>query len=208
MEIPPNISSSIYRINQSEDRWKALYVATWGYSYQISTQFFGTPLWDKEISFGLPASKNNCSHPYTPNQLYSILTSRDGEFTIGHIQTLFSIFEDIWNESSKILCSKELDTSKWENIAKFFDENKDIISNAELRELKLAKETRNCYLHKLSKIDQRWVEAYIDAKGINPISSIGGELSASFPNSFHQIEEWNELITNLTNKIKIKIEVI
>lgn len=206
MELPISIGSAISRINQSEDKWKALYMATWGYSYWIKAQFENTENWDKRLEFGLPASKNSNRHIYTPNQIHSILTSRDGEFTIGHLQTLFSLFEDLIKESSKILYSQEVDASKWEEIKKFFDENNDIVSDSELKELKLAKVTRNCYIHNNGKINQRWIDAYTEAKG-STIASIGDELERGFPNSFHQIEEWNELIVKTTGKIKEKIEL-
>lgn len=205
MDLPVNIGSAISRINQSEDKWKALFMATWGYSYQINNQFSGTELWDKNVQFGLPASKNNHQHTYTPEKIHSILTSRDGEFTLGHLQTLFSLFEDLLKESSKILCSSELDASKWTNIRQFFIENSDTASETELKELKLAKETRNCYLHNNGKVDQKWIDAYNDARGIS-LCSIGEDLEKGFSNTFHQIEEWNELIVNLTNRIKTKIE--
>jgi len=206
MEIPKDILYIIERINQSEDKWKALYMGTWGCSYQIKNKFENTPNWDKEVQFGLPAFKNK-SHVYTPHQLHSILTSRDGEFTMGHLQTLFSLFEDLLNEASKIICSLELDTSKWPNMKKFFeaDDTKDILNGAQIKELKLAKETRNCYIHNGNKIDQKWLDSYIDAKG-SPIASIGDDLTKGFPNFFHQIEEWHILVVNTTNKIKNKLE--
>jgi len=209
MELPVSILSIIDRINQSENKWKALYMATWGYSYWVKSQFENTNSWDKEVQFGLPASKNK-SHIYTPHQLYSILTSRDGEFTLGHLQTLFSLFEDLLNEASKILCASELDTSKWPNMKKFFEEDdtKDILTDIQIKELKLAKETRNCYIHNGSKINQKWLDSYRDAKS-NPIASIGDNLSKGFKefqDLFHQIEEWHKLIVDTTNNIKSKIE--
>ena len=205
MEIPISIGSTISRINQSEDRWKALYMAAWGYSDYIKAQFENTEHWNNKVEFGLPRSKNNRKHIYTPSQIHAILTSRDGEFTIGHLQTVFSLFEDLLNESSKILCTKEIDTGKWQGIKQFFDENNDLVSEKELKELKLAKETRNCYIHNSGKIDQWWIEAYTKAKG-NPMALIGHDLEKGFPNSFHQIEEWNELVVSITGKIKNKIE--
>lgn len=205
MDIPINIGSTISRINECEDRWKALFMATWGHSYIIKAQFSGTQLWEEEVPFGLPSSKNNSQHSYVPKQLYSILTSRDGEFTISHLQTLFSLFEDLIKDSSQILCLGEKDASKWQGIKEFFNENEDLISESELKELKLAKETRNCYIHNNGKIDQRWIDAYTESKGI-PIASVGDELSRGFSNIFYQIEEWNEFIVDLTRKIKDKIQ--
>jgi len=205
MDIPNKIKYIIERILKSEDRWKALYMATWGWSYQIKAQFEKTEFWEKTKSFGLPASKNK-QHFYKPKELYSILTSRDGEFTIGHLQTLFSLFEELLNEASKILFNFELDTSKWKNMKKFFnqDDTKDILTKKDINELKLAKETRNCFIHNGSKIDKRWLDAYRDARGV-PTVSMGSELQKSFSNIFHQIENWHGLIVNITKKIEGKI---
>lgn len=140
MDISNKVKYIIERILKSEDRWKALYMATWGYSYQIKVQFEKKEFWEKTISFKLPASKNK-QQVYKPKELYSILTSRDGEFTIGHLQTLFSLFEELLNEASKILFNLELDTSKWKNMKEFFnqDDTKDILTKKDINELKLAK---------------------------------------------------------------------
>ena len=207
MEIPNNVLSIISRIDKSEDKWKALYMGAWGFSNKIKDQFENTEKWNKKIRFNLLASKNNQIHIYTPKQLYSILTSKDGEFTIGHLQTLFSLFEDLLNETSKILCPNELNTGKWQNMKLFFEqtETNDILSETQIKELKLAKETRNCYIHNGSKVNQRWLNAYQDAKG-NPIALLSDDLNKGFPNLFHQIEEWHELIVNTTSNIKTKIE--
>jgi len=207
MEVPSNILSIISRINQSENNWKAIFMAIWQHSEKIKSHFQNTGEWNKKISFQLPLSKNNVEHYYTPYQLYSILTSRDGEFTIGHLLTLFSLFEDLLNQSSKILCSSELTTSKWENMKNFFkeDKTKDILFINEINELNLAKKTRNCYIHTGGKIDSEWIKAYKEVKG-DPIVSIGDELNKGFPNIFHQIEEWNELIMKISSRIKTKIE--
>lgn len=207
MDLPPNITSIITKINESEDKWKALYMATWGLSYKIKADYEKTEKWEKMIAFGLPASKNKF-HTYSPKKLYDILTSRDAEFTVGHLQTLFSLFEDLLNESSNILCPNEINASKWENIKKFFSETdtNDILSDSEMMELKLAKETRNCYLHNGGKIDQRWLDAYKESKG-EPIAKINDSLKDGFSNLFYQIEDWHKLIIQLTNKIKIKIEI-
>lgn len=205
MEIPRNIKYIIESILKSEDRWKALYMATWGYSYQIKTQFEETQKWEKQIPFGLPASKNK-HHTYKPNELHSILISRDGEFTIGHLQTLFSLFEELLNEASKILLNLDLNTSKWKNIKIFFNQpnTKDILSEQDVNELKLAKETRNCFIHNGSKINQRWLDAYQRARRATTVK-LGDDLQKGFSNIFHQIEDWHELIVNITKKVEEKI---
>ncbi len=206
MQVPTNILSIVEKINQSEDNWKALFMGMWGHSYYIKDQFENTTNWKKEMAFGLPSSKNKF-HIYTPEKLHSILRSKDGEFTLGHLQTLFSLFEDLLNEASKILCSSKLNTSQWPNMKKFFEEDhtKDILTDLQVKELKLAKETRNCYIHNGSKTNQIWLNSYEDVKG-SPIVSKGEDLIMAFPNVFHQIEEWQILIVDITNKIKSKIE--
>src|SRR3989344_6414374 len=209
MNIPTNILSIIDIINKSEDRWKATYMSFWGYASLIKSQFENTSDWDKEIKLWLPASKNR-HHIYTYKQLHSILTSKDLEITLNYLQTLFSLFEELLNEASKILCSSELNTSKWIYMEEFFKENNtnDILTSPQLKELKLAKETRNCYIHKGSKINKKWLNAYKEAKG-NPIASINQNLMkgfGGFKKLFHQIEEWQDLIIEISNKIKNKIE--
>jgi len=206
MEIPNNIKYIIKRILKSEDRWKALYMATWGYSYQIKAQFEKTEFWEKIMVFGLPASKNKQQHTYKPEELYLILTSRDGEFTIGHLQTLFSLFEELLNETSKILFNFELDTGRWKNMKEFFNQDytKDILGGKDINELELAKETRNCFIHNGSKINGRWLDAHRNARGIST-AILGDELQRGLSNVFHQIENWNELIVNVTKKVEQKI---
>ncbi len=207
MEIPSNISSIILRINQSEDNWKAIFMAIWQYAGIIKVQYENTPNWDSKIEFGLPASKNNSRHSYTFHKLHSILTSRDEDFTLRHLQTLFSLFEELLNEASEILFPQKLKTYKWDKMEEFFknDKTKDILSSEEIKELKLAKMTRNCYIHNGSKIDQPWVDSYKEAKG-NSTNLMGQELHSGFPTLFHKIEDWNELIVNTASKIKTKIE--
>ncbi len=205
MEIPIIIGSAITRINQSEDRWKAVYMAVWGYYFQIRDKFENTPYWNKPLKFGLPAFPKGF-HPYTPSELCSILTSKDEGITFEHLITLFSLFEELLNESSKILCSKEINASKKQGMNKFFEENKDIISEQELKELNLAKETRNCYIHNNGRIDQKWIDAYKEARGSSSASKREG-LEVGFSSLFHQVEEWHKLIVNLALGIESKIKL-
>ena len=91
MELPISIGSTISRINQSEDRWKAVYMAVWGYYYKIRDEFKDTPNWNKPLKFGLPAFPKGY-HQYTPSELCSILTSKDEGITFEHLITIFSLF--------------------------------------------------------------------------------------------------------------------
>jgi len=56
--------------------------------------------------------------------------------------------------------------------------------------LKLAKETRNCFIHNGSKVDDRWLKAFFELKGVNSVHKIGDER----PVGFHQVEDWHALL--------------
>jgi len=204
MEIPENINNIIQKILESEDKWKALYMATWGFSYNIEGRFKNTNLWEKKIQFGLPAARKKY-HEYEPERLHKILTSKDGEFTLGHLQTLFSLLEELVTELCFFLYSgKEVNAGKFGNLKNFLLGNKSYetlkigVIEDELKELKLAKETRNCFIHNSSKVDKNWLVAYKEARGENRTIKTGDELSIGF----HQIEDWHELIVQITNRIK------
>ncbi len=62
-----------------------------------------------------------------------------------------------------------------------------------VQELKLAKETRNCFIPNGSKVDEKSLECYRETR-----ARINDEL----PVSFHQVEDWYKLI------VRIVIEII
>ena len=84
------------------------------------------------------------------------------------------------------------------------DDTKDILDDKQRNELYLAYQTRNCYVHRGGKIDGEWIKAYTVARG-KPIASEGEDLDKGI-NIYHEIEEWNELIVYIANKMKAKIE--
>ena len=111
MEAPPNIVAILNKLNESEDRWKAMFMGTWGFSYYLKNTYKDTDMWKKPFPFGLPASKHK-EYTYTPEKLHFLLTSQDHAFTLGHLQTLFSLFEELLNESSSILLNRQVNVSK------------------------------------------------------------------------------------------------
>ncbi|MEW6617367.1 MAG: hypothetical protein AB1333_03025 [Patescibacteria group bacterium] len=161
------------------------------------------------INLELPASKKGHSYKWKPKELYSILTSRDGQFTLGHLQTLFSLFEELLCETSKTLFDLEINTGKWKGIETFFSQNsfKDILLPEELGELKLAKETRNCFIHNNSKIDDKWLSAYQGVRETKTLlpDLIGADLDSGLQNTFHEIENWHDLIVDISKRIVEKI---
>lgn len=160
------------------------------------------------IKLQLPASKNGYFE-WKIKEPYSILSSRDGQFTLGHLQTLFSLFEELLYEIAKTIFDKEIDTSKWVGIENFFDleDFNKVLTSQEFMELKLAKETRNCFIHNGSKIDNQWLSAYQNARGnkVLLISLEGKGLGEGLSNIFYEIEDWNNLIVNISKKVKDRV---
>ena len=198
------------KIEESESDWKANYMANWGYSYCLEEKFSKTPKWDIKIKFGLPAFGKGY-YEYVPAELYRIIRSKDVRNTYENLIIIFSVFEVLLEETSKILEVFGSPFSKWENMENFFkkESTKDILKPSQLKELKLAKMTRNCYLHRGGKADEGWIDSYRKAKG-TPLISEGEDLNKGFEEGipYHQIEEWHNLIVEITNKIKNKIEEI
>jgi hypothetical protein len=208
MDVSDKIKYIIERILEREDRWKALYMAVWGYSYYLDGLKREHPeLWDQTIALGLPGSKKK-QHLYKPSWLHSILTSSDADITILHLVVLFVLLEELLNESSLIFFNKRLDTGYLKQLKIFLGENetKDILSEPEEKELFLAKATRNCFVHNGSKIDQTWMEAYQLARGIPSIEKIGDDVKSAFESILHQVEDWHEIVIKITKKLEEKIK--
>jgi len=205
MQISERINNIIQRLIESEKEWKALYMASWGCVFHwLEPKFKNTDSWEKPLKLGLPASKKKYQE-YTPAELCGILKSKDTEFTLGHLQILFSLLEELIEELCPIVCGgQEIKVDKFENLKKFllgknsYQNFQTKIAEDKIKELKLAKETRNCFIHNNSKVDKLWLEAFKEARGKNSAAQIGGKL----PINFHQIEDWHELILEIVNKIK------
>ena len=205
MKIPERIDNIIQRILESEDEWKALYMASWGcVLFYLEPKFRNTNLWEKPLRFNLPASKKGY-HEYTPAELCGILKAKDNEFTLGHLQTLFSLLEELITELCPIVCNgQEIRSDKFENLKRFllgrdpYQNFQTSITEDRIRELRLAKETRNCFIHNNSKVDEPWLEAFKEVNARDSTAQIGDGL----PVNFHQIEGWHELIIEIVGHIK------
>lgn len=205
MKIPEKIDNIIQRILESEGEWKALYMASWGCArFYLEKNFKNTNSWEKPLRFRLPASKKGYQE-YTPAELCGILKSKDTEFTLGHLQTLFSLLEELIDELCPIVFNgQEIRSHKFESLKKFllgrnpYQNFQTNITEDKIKKLKLAKETRNCFIHNNSKVDEHWLEAFKEVNGRDSTAQIGDEL----PVNFHQIEGWHELIIEIVNEIK------
>ncbi|MEK7624357.1 MAG: hypothetical protein AAB404_01330 [Patescibacteria group bacterium] len=178
-----------------------------------------------EVTLKLPASKKP-HHKYEINDLISILASRDINFALDHLQTLFSLLEELSDKASEILLSpqnlgihfsfckvfckksgfqkKEFRASRFNNLSNFLREQIGV-SKDEIKELSLAKATRNCFIHNGSKIDNNWLSADKKIRGNCHANLLGHRLEEGFQPIFHQIEDWHDLIVNIAEKIKEKI---
>jgi len=207
MEIPTKINNIIQRILKSEDEWKALYMASWGCILRWLEPEFKVKrpdLWEKPLLLGLPASKKKYQK-YTPAELCGILKSKDTEFTLGHLQTLFSLLEELVNELCPLVYDgQEIKAYKFENLKNFlsgdepYDKFKINITENDFKELELAKETRNCFIHNNSEVGEHWLEVFRETRGKSSTAQIGDKL----PVNFHQIEDWHELVVKIISKIK------
>jgi len=191
------------KINKSENVWKAQYMAIWNYIFYLRKEYENTSLWKEKIPFGLPASRKG-NYPFIPGELVDILGSIDSELQFVHLVNLFSLFGTLLNESSKILCPN-VEKNKHKNVSmeKFFD-NVKILSPGQIKELKLAREARNCYIHNKNKIDTKWINSYTEVRGKILVKE-GDDIKDIFPN-LYQIEDWHQLIRNTSNEIEKQIK--
>jgi len=188
------IESLIKEIRESEDRWKAPYMATWRTVYEFES-LESTPQWNESLRFDLPASKNEC-HYFTPEKLVHILRSFDDDLTFRHLNKLFGILESLAENVAKNL-GREIDTYKFNNLKSFLLDQGVLSSGNDDLELKLAKETRNCDLHNNRRVDPRWLKAFYNARKTKSNSHDGDPLKIEF----HDVEKWNELILDICEKL-------
>ncbi len=210
MEIPDNVFNIIQRTYNSEDEWKARYMGVWGCVLgYLEPQFKDTKMWEQKQNFGLPASKKGY-YEYSPKELCDILRSRDKYFNLEHLQTLFSLLEELINELCPLVCNgSEIRADKFRKLKNFlsgvppYNEFRILgISESDLNELGLAKETRNCFIHNASRVDKKWLNAFKNARKVDSTCQINEEL----PISFQQIEDWHQLIIKIVKKIEETIK--
>ncbi len=221
MEIPEKVQNIIQRIEESEAKWKALYMAAWGYAeFYLKPAYKNTPIWEQKLSFQLPASRKG-GYEFTPKELYEILTNKDDDFTLGHLQTLFTLFEELIKEACPYLCFKQkIDAADILQMEKFLKAkppfDKDIQGNQRVGlildddiydKLWLIKKTRNRFIHHSAKANNGWIKKYEKVTGkkisIKEGDKIRDAFKRGFPDElFVTIEDWHELIVELTHRIK------
>ena len=205
MTIPRIIQNTINEINESEDKWKVYYAAVWQWSVELTKKYKNNNFWDNsiEILCYLPASKR-APISLPPEKLHDVLTHLDHEIVIKHLNNIFSLVEKLVNDVCDLIYpGKSLDFSKYENLVKFlksqggFNEIDFKLTDHQYLELKLAKETRNCFIHG-RKANSRWVSAYWASRKKEPEYKDGDEMILRVPD----VEDWQDIITKVTNEIQ------
>ena len=218
MQVPQDVQGILSRILESEDKWKALYMGVWGYSYVLA-QTKGTLDWTTTFPRGLPASKIKF-HPYTNEQLHKLLTNMDDYISLNHLQDMFSLLEDLVGISCQYISSTPtINPGDYGQLKSFIlAENQHaqstkgtarapLISVTEEQNLNLAKKTRNCFIHKGGLVDDNWINAYKAAKG----TQCPYPLKAKLPRKVthvQKIEDWHELIVKIADCLEQEIQAI
>ena len=197
MSIPEHIRILIDQIRESEDWWKALYMAVWGLSYQIKERYEGRDSWREKQKLGLPASKKGYQE-YTPERLHFILTQRDKETALNHTITIFSLLENLSKKTALIVEQKDINMGKYKNLSDFLLRNKFLKSDEE-PELRLARATRNCVNHHGNKANKWYIDSLKVARPDEEGKYKEGEDVCS---SLHWLEDWHELLLKITDRIE------
>ena len=64
-----------------------------------------------------------------------------------------------------------------------------------MKELYLAKQTRNCFIHSSGEVDPLWLKAYEATKRPKKY-----EIGEPVPLDFHDIEDWSDLMVKIVTK--------
>ena len=216
MEIPENIDYILKRIEEREDRWKSLYMATWGYSkHFLKPKYEGTLNWNKPLLLSLPASIKG-HHISTPKQLYEMLASElmDLELTVSHLEIMFSLTEALVKDLHELLYpGKNISSDTRNELIAFLEGKKKydkvtipLLLAREEKEFILAKETRNCFTHRGGRIDDRWLNACKKSRGSSHISKLGSEIGDELTKDHYEllreVEKWHKIFVNIARRTR------
>jgi len=128
---------------------------------------------------------------------------------------MFSLLEELVNLACPHICINiSIVASDFSQLEYFISADKSYGINkqgrkrapllSDTRELKLAKKTRNCFIHDGGKISDDWIRAYEALKTPCPYN-IGDKLPPEVT-FIQKIEDWHELIVNIANQIETEIQ--
>lgn len=197
--VPETLYPLLEEIENNKRKWKTLYMAIWGFQiYFLIPNMIETGKGDELIPWGLPGAKLKCVM-YTPNELEYYLKRSDYGIHISQLITLFMLLENYFFEYYKITrdkmnFDKKLDTAKFKNLKKYLEQSK-FADKKELLELELAKESRNCFMHRRGLIDSKWLNVHKKARGTTR-HKIGDKI----PLDFHDLEDWTDIMVNIVGR--------
>jgi len=221
--VPEQLKALLIEIEHNRRKWKSLYMAVWGLPlYYLTPCLIDQGKGDKVVIWGLPAAKHK-SVLYTPRELRGYLTDYDKDIHIGQVIKIFTLLEDYLFAYYGVTENPERDSFKRRLIKympnfvlnlfslktgpvdftlfgklKRYLKCKNFASNQEIKELELAKETRNCFVHRRGLIDKRWLRAY-KRTGRKEDYKTGDRA----PSPFSDLENWTDIMIKIvTNSIK------
>ena len=165
---------------------------------------------DNLMVLSLPASKYKFVY-YKPNELKGYLTDYDKDIHIGQVIKIFTLLENYFlsfyeltektikkehlllNLIRKIFSKKNnrVDLTRF-NVMKKYLKSNGFASTKDLLELELAKETRNCFVHRRGLIDRRWLDAN-KKTGRKDRYNIGDRV----PTPFSDLEDWTDILARI-----------
>lgn len=212
--IPEELRSLLVEIEHNKRKWKSLYMAVWGLPlYHLNPKYIDIGQGDKLILWGLPASKQR-SVLYTPRELKSYLTDYDHDIHIGQVIKIFTLLENyfisFYELTEKSVSDKYslLDTIKGifhkkvnkGDFTRFYALKKYLKDNGfaltkDLLELELAKETRNCFVHRRGLVNKRWLKVYK-----NTGRKDGYKIGDKVPTPFSDLEDLTDIMIRIVEK--------
>ena len=216
--VPEELKDLLAEIEHNKRKWKSLYMGVWGYSFQVLDIEIKEGRGDVVRVLGLPASKYKCTL-YTPNELKGYLTDYDRDIHANQVFKIFTLLENYLFKYYQLTEKPELRKQpsqplRFGWIPKFirsrfnkgsinftyfwqmkkYLKNKGFASDAELNELKLAKETRNCFIHFGGMIDKKWLIAYKKTfrRGKH-------NLNDKIKTPFSDLEDWTDIFIKIVS---------
>jgi hypothetical protein len=217
--VPEKLKVLLIEIENNKRKWKSLYMAVWGLPlYFLTPSLIDKGKGDEVIPWGLPAAKLKAVL-YTPNELKNYLTSYDKEIHISQVIKIFTLIENYFFKYYELtekprkegLIDKVLEfiplssfikkrlkpkdsliDFTYFKLLKRYLKDKNFASDRELNELELAKETRNCFVHRRGLINKRWLKSYKKTGRQNRYKE-----KDEVPLNFHDLEDWSDIMVRI-----------
>ena len=183
------IEKIIILLEDSKKIWKTQIVVFWDYAGKVLKDLEDqTP-----IDINLPAF-DNPKITLTAKELRNICISQEEYLAYSHLTYIFTLFGILTTDVNKQ--NLKIDS---------FLKNNGVIDQ-DIREITLARETRNGYVHYMSKAHNDWIEAYNKAKPKKSPIKEGDPIKNAFVGNaqnklLQQIYDWHELLIKTSRTI-------